>query len=205
MDDKKREIYAQHHKDRVDLNEQQANIWGHFLKRKEQYSQKYGAGYADILLKKEREELETSFTEQHQQLDQDQLQQWDDYFEGETPSPQASLANDREKESTSPDSIVSEEQTQQPNFDRMPIFLHPLKQRDGGNNNPGRDLDQSQELMNGMRSRAKEQPQQERPVKTEVKPTSMSSRFLQSLSSSRINERPDKSVERSRGLEPEKD
>lgn len=86
MDEKEREIYAQQHKDRVDLNEQQANTWGKFLKRKHDYTQKYGASYADILLKKEREALETEFGQTHKEYDQEEHQQWLDYHENEPQS-----------------------------------------------------------------------------------------------------------------------
>jgi hypothetical protein len=84
MDEKEREVNAQQYKDRVDLNEQQANEWGKFLKLKKDYSQKYGEAYANILLRKEREALEAKFDKDHQNLSKQHDQQWLSHHEDDS-------------------------------------------------------------------------------------------------------------------------
>ena len=232
MDEKEREIYAQQHKDRVDLNEQQANTWGKFLKRRHDYTQKYGASYADILLKKEREALEAEFSQAHKDYDQEEQQQWLDYHENESQSqpdnlpqflkdPEPLKEQDvKEVDMTERAASILERYRQQAPSDinvrdsdlktqpgREPLYPNPFKQPDkeqqSASHSQSKDLEQSQDLMTTMRSVSTEIPKKENELTTEKKTMSMSERFSQSLSYTKSAEKTSQSPEKGKDIDRE--
>lgn len=205
MDDKEREVYAQQHKDRTDLAEQHANTWGKFMQRKEEYRQKYGAAYADILLKKDEKDLVTEFNQDHQHLAQQHDEQWLAYFEDDTLT--AVEQNHERGDRQGPNAVDPTLPQPITSHQREPLFINPFKQA-GKEQKPlstqqTRDIDQSQKLMSAMRSVPKDADQKENAPVADKTPLSMSARFSQGLSFTRVTEKAEKLPEREKDMDRE--
>jgi hypothetical protein len=76
MDQEDRYLHAQQFKDKADLATNHQRDWTKFQEKLKEYSDKYGIGYANILLSKEKEALETRFNLEIQHLAEYHDQQW---------------------------------------------------------------------------------------------------------------------------------
>lgn len=203
MDENEREVHALQHKDRVDLNERQAIEWGKFLQRKNDYAQKYGASYANVLLKKEREDLEAKFSQAHKDLDQDHNKQWLDHHENESQNQPTKLPSfltgDRREKVQSIDS---------PSIDTQPrdnLYSNPFNDQKASSPAQVQNIDQSQDYMNAMRARVQNAQKKENEVIVDNKPISFSTRFSMSLGYTQASENSKTSPFQSRDQQPDKD
>lgn len=193
MDQNELELHAHHHKDRVDLNEQHANVWGKFQKRREEYTQKYGSAYADILLRQEKEALEAQFSRDHTELSEDHGQQWENYHEAQSP-PEKEIKEIDEKNVQS----IGDQSTRT-------LFSNPFKQMDNEQKpipaSETKDLGQSQEYMKAMISTPKANLAKEKEEEHDKKPVSISARFSQGLSYMRTAEQANRPREQNKDID----
>ncbi|MVM33433.1 hypothetical protein GO755_25575 [Spirosoma sp. HMF4905] len=182
-----KEVHAQQYKERFDLNEQQAKTWGEFLKRKRDFTQRYGADYTDILLKDEKKTLEAKFSQDHKDLNEQHYQEWLKYHENEPQSKPYNLPKflknpegikDQSRTDKSPNQVVS-------HTFRQPLFVNPFKQVDEVQQNlppsQTKNSEASKDFLNTTHPTSIENSEKETTELTERKIDTMSSRFSQSL------------------------
>ncbi|RRA98609.1 hypothetical protein [Larkinella rosea] len=208
MDQNERELHAQQHKERVDITVQHAKAWDKFQKRRGEYSQKYGATYADILLQQEKEALEAQFNQELIELSQGHNQQWEVYHEApssmEKPIQLPFYLRETEPILSQNEKETKENDTPTVQSSRT-VFSNPFKQTDHGQkqipDNNTKDMNQSQDYMKAMLSAQKANLIQEKAGEPDKKPVSMSTRFSQGLSYTQAAEQSGRSPERHKDLE----